>query len=249
MKFRLSARAGGGSPPPEEDARLCRQVLAAVFDATLRLLHPVCPFITEELWHLLAQVAPRRGLEGRGWNGAAAESAIIAPWPMADPALRLVEVEKTFGRIQEAIQAVRRIRQERNLSSKDTPEVLLDCASAAVAQSFEAQQALIRNLGAVASLNIGAGIAKPEGSVSEIFSDFKIFIPVPKANLEKEKQALLKRKAELENGVKREEQKLQNPSFVEKAPPAVVEAARKRIQELLHQLETVNKLIAAGEKS
>ena len=113
-----------------------QRVLAHVLDALLRLLHPMMPFLTEEVWHLLGQVAPRRGLSdpGRVPSGCgpeepreAAQSVMIAPWPESEPARRDAQIEARFARFQEVLRAVREVRSRQNVPPKKQIEFAVRC--------------------------------------------------------------------------------------------------------------------------
>ena len=87
-----------------------QRLLAHTLDTLLRLLHPIIPFLTEEVWQLLGQAAPQRGIE----KIRQAESSImIAAWPEADRARQDPRIEAQFARFQEVLRAVREIRAGR----------------------------------------------------------------------------------------------------------------------------------------
>ena len=96
---------------PEQRAA-AQRVLAHALDTLLRLLHPMMPFITEEIWQLLGQVAPSRAERRRSLSRrAAAESVCIAAWPVADTSrTRTPTIEARFADFQEVLGAVREIR-------------------------------------------------------------------------------------------------------------------------------------------
>ena len=98
-----------------------QRVLAHTLDALLRLLHPIIPFVTEEIWQLLAEAAPVRGV---GTPTPAAESIMIAPWPEADLARQNGEIEARFARFQEVLRAIRDIRTRQNVPPRKEVEFL-----------------------------------------------------------------------------------------------------------------------------
>jgi len=215
--------------PASDGARVCRHVLVASLDVLLRLLHPFCPFITEELWQLLGNALRAKGVSERS------ESIMIAPWPEAEAGHIRPEAERAFELIQEVVRRVRKIRQERNLTAADTPEVLLSFSG----EPAPLEERLYRSLGKLESVTAGRGIARPASCAVEVLPGLEIILPVPAADPEKETVALEKKKRDLEGYLQREEGKLRNPSFVEKAPAEVVEGARKRVEEARAQLRAV----------
>jgi valyl-tRNA synthetase len=214
-KFRF---AGGSA---SDTARVCRRVLVASLDVLLRLLHPFCPFITEELWHLLGD--------------ARSESIMIAPWPEAEAAHIRPDAERAFDLIQEVVRRVRKIRQERNLGAAETPGVLLSFPGEPPA----IEERLLRDLGKLEVVTTGRGLARPASCAVEVLPGLEIILPVPAADPEKETAALEKKRRDLEGYLQREEGKLRNPSFAQKAPVTVVEAARKRVEDARAQLRAV----------
>src|SRR4029078_709602 len=92
-----------------------QRVLAHTLDTLVRLLHPVIPFITEEIWQLLGQSAPERGLSVAS---AAAESVMIAAWPTADARRQDPAIEAQFARFQEVLSGLREVRARQNITPK-----------------------------------------------------------------------------------------------------------------------------------
>ncbi|HEY2893146.1 MAG TPA: class I tRNA ligase family protein, partial [Pirellulales bacterium] len=83
-----------------------QRILAGALDVLLRLLHPMIPFLTEEVWQRLGQLAPARGIEELE---PAAESIMIAPWPVADEARADEEIESRFAQFQELLAGLREV--------------------------------------------------------------------------------------------------------------------------------------------
>ncbi len=112
----------------DESQRVTAQrVLAHTLDTILRLLHPMIPFLTEDVWQRLGQVAPERGIDAAE---AAAESIMRAPWPESDPARQDAEIEAQFARFQEVLRAVRDIRARQGVAPKAALRFSVRCEAA-----------------------------------------------------------------------------------------------------------------------
>ena len=225
-----------------EDARICRRVIACSLDVLLRLLHPVCPFITEEMWSLLGAKLADRSLSAG--SGAASESILTAPWPAAGNYTRDTGALETFGTIQEIVRRVRKIRQERNISADQTREVLLAFSDAGAAKRISAEADLLKSLGDITKLTAATSISRPAACAVEVMPSVEVIVPLPAADTQKERESLGKERERLAAYVQREEAKLANPSFAGKAPPDVVDAARKRVEDARAQLKAVSEQIA-----
>ncbi len=101
-----------------------QRVLAHVLDTLLRLLQPIMPFITEEIWGLLNKVAAERGVPQ---PVAATESLMIADWPTPIPEHQDELIEQRFARFQSVLGALRKIRQSNDLSPKQEINFLIKC--------------------------------------------------------------------------------------------------------------------------
>ena len=134
-----------------------QRVLAHTLDTLLRLLHPMTPFVTEEVWQLLAAAAPARGID---CAATAAESVMIAPWPQSDPRRRNERIEAQFGRFQEVLRAVRDIRSRQNVPPRTQIDFAVRCddATAALLQPMEAYFA---SMAAARPPAWGPGVAAP----------------------------------------------------------------------------------------
>jgi valyl-tRNA synthetase len=224
--------------PGSADARVARQILGHVFDAALRLLHPICPFITEELWHLLAETLPDRGLFR---SQSAPEAVMAAAWPLADASLFDDEAEARFAAIQAVVQSVRKLRQERNLGRKDAPRVLIACASEAARERLAAEAGLIRERSSTDVLEIGVGIARPPNAASELLAGIgEVFLPLPETDRRQEIESLRKERAGVAGYIERESKKLSNRDFTARAPAAVIESTRLRLAEAEAKLGAID---------
>ena len=233
VKARLSGAEG-------DDAKnTVRTILVTVLDTLLRLLHPMVPFVTEEVWQRLADFAPRRGLVPR----AAAESVTIAPWPTLDeipiPSLKDAEFAAAIGRqftqFQEILRAIRDVRSRQNIPPKTEINCAVRCEDA-VTELLRPMRPYFKSMAGAVCQTWGTDIPLPAlsaGAVAgkaEVFVDLAGLIDLDAEIAKKEKEI-----AKLEGLAKAKEAKL-GSSFVDKAPPAVVEKERGVLADLQAQL-------------
>lgn len=226
----------------DEAARpLAQRVLVVVIDNLLKLLHPFAPFITEELWQKLNELAPVRGLHEQT---QAAESVMIAPWPELSSELISEELEARFERLQQTIVAVRNIRGQYKISPKEPLKLFMKCAPEVAAQ-MQAVAAQFDNLSRTMLEAAGLDITPPANAASFSLKDADGYIPLEGlVDNTAEKAKLEKQQAELKNQIAGSEKKLSNPNFVDKAPEHVIEAFRKTLAERQVQLENVTRMIS-----
>ncbi len=199
------------------DAQRSQLMLHAfsIIEGTLTILHPVMPFLTEELWH---------GLFGKG----ADDSISTTTAPTSNSLLVDEEVETRFEILQNVVEGIRRQRAEMEIPPGERLDVHLHVPDVMV--PFFAEQApTITSLGRCAELNIGSSVTKPVGSVADVVRGVEIFLIVAgKIDLEKERVRLTKEVDRLRNAVTGVEKKLDNASFIQNANPDIVEAERQK---------------------
>ena len=239
----------------DEFARpLAQRVLVVVIDNLLRLLHPFAPFITEELWQKLNELA---GVRGLNQQTAAADSVMIAAWPWqqmenSNPkseisdlseALISAELESRFERLQETVVAVRNIRGQYKISPKEPLKLFMKCSPEVAAQMYAVADQF-DNLSRTMLEAAGLDITPPPGAAGFSLKDADGYVPLDGlVDNTAEKAKLEKQQAELQKQIAGSEQKLGNPGFVDKAPPHVIDAFRKTLAERQAQLESVARMI------
>ncbi|MBU0616442.1 MAG: class I tRNA ligase family protein, partial [Planctomycetes bacterium] len=272
VKPRLFSRNDAGEMVRHDDesAQIAQQVLTWVLDQTLRLLHPVMPFVTEELWHRLNEAAPQRGIgqlhtvTSRGLQparsaqrGASPDSEIspaliVAAWPDASAWKREAAVEREMQALQDVIRALREIRNHvngirsaaRESAIKTLPRAVVK-AEADLAKALRDHEAMIHRLGQCEALEIGPDLTRPPESISKVLSGIEVYVPLSGlADLEIERKRLKKEREELGGHTRRLEGKLANEGFVSKAPAEVVERERTRLTELREKLAAVERNLA-----
>ncbi len=202
---------------------VAQRVLAHTLDTLLRLLHPVIPFITEEIWQLLGEACPQRGLDK---PTAAAESIMIAPWPTADAKRQDREIEARFARFQELLKALREVRSRQNIPPKTTVRFSVRC-DREMAKLLEPMLPYFETMGGATSVAWGPDVNPPSTRATanlpqcEVYVDLAGLIDVAAEVARKEKE-----RDNYEKQIKAKEAKLSNASFVERAPAAVVEGER-----------------------
>jgi valyl-tRNA synthetase len=208
IKPRLYGTQTGGA--------VARAVVAHVFDIALRLLHPVMPFITEELWQQL----PHHDL------GA---SISTAPWPRPADARDDASAAADFGAVQAVVTAVRALRAEYGVAPSHEVHVTLADAGPAVARAVTAEHDTIRRLARAAAVHLGAAPTEPSGSV--VLEDgTTVTVPLGELiDIARECARLGSEAARLQERVAAQERKLGNTQFVTRAAPAVVARERDKL--------------------
>lgn len=226
---------------------LVQQILLGVLDAIVRLLHPIAPFVTEEIWRRLADFAPVRGLTD---PVAATESVSIAPWPTVDESAIDPEIEARFAYFQEALRCVREARARQNVPPKTEVAFVVKC-STEIADLLAPMKEYIRAMTNSVATELGPNVEPPvlssnaTSAAMEVYVDVADLIDLPTEIAKKQKDV-----EKLDGFIKSKEAKLSG-SFVEKAPPQVVEKERASLEELKAQraanLETLERLQAAAD--
>jgi valyl-tRNA synthetase len=220
-----------------------QRVLAAVLDGVCRLLHPIMPFVTEQVWQALADAAPARGLPD---PSPAAESVCIAPWPEFPEAWDDPEAEQVVGLWQEVTKALRNLRSERNVPKEAKVEPTL-VASGEAAERLRRGEPFIRALTPAAGLTITAAAERPAGSAVTVLPEVEIILPLADLiDTEAESARHRKTLADLDRQLSGHRAKLSNESFVKNAPATVVEQARARVAELEAQRASLAALLGEG---
>ena len=210
------------SPDASPEAkRGTRQTLVRTLEALLRLAHPIMPFITEEIWQ---RVAPLAGVTG--------ETLMLQPYPIADPALIEPQAVAEMTWTMQFILGMRRIRGEMNISPGKPLPVLLQHASERDCERLAANRPYLDFLARTESVTVlEEGQPAPE-SATALVGELKLLIPMAGLiDKDAELARLDKEIGKITADLERTESKLTNPSFVEKAPEAVVRKERDRISE------------------
>ncbi|HEY3280011.1 MAG TPA: valine--tRNA ligase [Gemmatimonadales bacterium] len=200
--------AGGGPTVPQA-------VLAYCFDAALRLLHPVVPFISEELWQKLPGRAPD-------------ELLVVAEWPKPRPALDDAEADAEFGRVKTAIELIRSIRAEFRVSPKTRLRATIVARGGDRAATFSGERDTIQRLAHLESLatdgaSDGQGVHAVFGAGSEVVVALEGAIDV-----QQECRRLSGEMTRLDQQLAALATKLTNESFVSRAPADVVAREREK---------------------
>jgi len=208
-------------------ARLMTGFALGLFDQMLRLIHPVMPFISEELWQNLTGREP-------------GDSVSVMPFPVADPTLVSAGVEREFSLLQECVEAIRRMRQEAGAPPSKMIDVTIRAADLADFDMLERSSELLRRLARVDALVVSSNAAKPRLSATEVVRGLDVHVHLEGLiDVEKERAKTEKEIGRLEGQIRGTEGKLANEKFVANAPADVVDAEREKLRTYR---ETVEKL-------
>ena len=222
-----------------ETARTACGNLVNLFDAALRLLHPVMPFITEEIWHAMYEGKPPL------------KSIALAAYPAADDSQIDLAAETEMAILQDLIVSVRNVRAELKIESKVKVPVEVFAHEADVRRMME------QNLGAILSDRsagvekitfVDASLAKASGARSTARFDVHV-VYEKKIDAAAECERLKKELERIEREIGNGERQLSNEQFLAKAPAKVVEGLKARAQELkVLREKTVAKMSELGCK-
>ena len=216
-----------------------RRTLVRVLEAVLRLIHPLMPFVTEEIWQRVAPLAGRTG-----------PSIMLEPYPVPRPELDDPEAVEHMTWIKDLVLAIRRVRGELDLAPGRQVPVVLVNPSATERDRLAGGTAYVRALARVATLDVlEAGGPAPKAATA-LLGGLEILVPLEGIiDKDAEIERLERQLDKLGKNLGRSQAKLANPSFRDRAPAEVVDKERRRAAELEAfvgkleaQLETLHSL-------
>ncbi len=205
-------------------------ILFYVLMYSMKLLHPIMPFISEEIY----QKIPFKD----------AESIMISRWPEKDNSLIFEKEERGMETIKGVVTAIRNLKVVMNLQKETELEVYLSTPDKDTEKFLKEGEEIIKFLSRVKNLHIGHLTRRPEHSASGVVENVEIFMPVGElVDIEKEVKRLEKKKSDIEKELEKVRKKLKNKNFLEKAPADVIEKNREKEKSLTEEYNLLVKNI------
>jgi valyl-tRNA synthetase len=196
-----------------------RAVLLEVLEKTLRLLHPVMPFVTEEIWQRLPHEGP---------------SIMVAPYPVPEPGKSDVEDEAAMARVMRLITGIRTLRATYGVDRKRRIDVTVVAPIPADAEFVRAQSALVRHLAGLGTFEVVAEAPDAEGTLRQPVDGVELRVAMAGLfDVAAEKARLTRDLAKIDEEAASLGRKFENPQFASRAKPEVVAQARQRMEELV----------------
>ena len=215
-----------------KDQGLDRSVLPHVLETSLRLLHPVMPFVTEELWQRLQPTAKT--------------SIMVAPWPKPTKTLVDEKAEALFEQLKAVVAAIRNTRAELNVPLGSRPAIHLSSATPSVRTFFESHRALLQALAQAGDVNISANRQPLRQAAAAVVDGVEVLIPLAGLiDTDQEQKRLQQRIDELIKHLAQIEQRLRDTQFTTKAPKDVLDQTKARRTQLRDTLKKFSDHLAA----
>jgi len=217
-----------------------QSTLIEVLETLLRLIHPLMPFISEEIWQ---QVAPRAGIDG--------ETIMLRPYPQADGAADYGDSVADIEWVRQFILGIRQIRGEMDISPGKQLPVVLQHSSESDQRRADTYASLLQRVGRVESLTLLGDKEKPPAAATALLGNLRLLVPMKGViDVDAERARLEKQQDKLTADLGRTRAKLDNEKFVRNAPADVVTKERQRavefertIAQLGEQLEKLAELV------
>lgn len=206
-------------------------VATEVLEKVLRLLHPIMPFITEEIWQQL----PKK---------SSTDSIMISEYPKYDSTLKDEDAEKEINLIMQLVDSIRNIRGEMHIPPGMKSQVLLKTVSPDKLLLLRAHAEYVHSLIPISELHIAESVNPGKHFSTAVVGDIEIHIPLPAEIMDAEKTRLQKEIPKLEKEIDFVLGKLNNPQFRDKAPVQVVEKERSRAEQLKIELTRLKEKLA-----
>ncbi len=219
-KPRLYNKEGG------RDRKTAQYLLVTILRHTMELLHPFMPFVTEHIWQHL----PHTG-----------DSIAVAKWPGAlDYDLQADQVANMVV-IMDAIKGIRNMRAEMNVPLGKRSEVIAVPKTDSVREAVKAHEDYFKTLGWAEKVTLLAADApKPENATVAVVNGLEVYLLLKDLiDADKERARVAKEQATVEKEIARLEKKLGNQGFLAKAPEAVVEKEKKKLEDYKHKQESL----------
>ena len=208
-------------------------VLQQVFAAILQLLHPIMPFVTEEIWHKLPET-----------EGSIMQSSFPEPSDFLHDEESLREMDLLTG----VITCIRNIRGEMNIPPSSKVKIAIDVHDPEQREVLEQNVPHIKNLAKVDEITIGSGIPKPDASATAVVDRISVHVLLRGLlDFEEEKKRLNREIKKIEKKIDAGKKKLSNPGFLNNAPSHVVDEVRNKTDLLSAKLKKLNQHLGLFE--
>jgi len=221
-------------------------VLVRVLKTALQLLHPIAPFISEELYQRLRGF----GVELNAVDGGTAESIVVSSFPECNETQIYRDEHDEVELMKEIVVGVRNLRAVIGLHPSEKVSVVLLPETKKVRKQIEDNKGFILSLASLSGLEI-AKKDKPKKAIAHVIPGVEIFLPVEGLiDVGKETERIKKEIGKISKELERTEKKLSNPEFLERAPEEIVKKEREIFEELSFQIkkmeDVLNKLREIG---
>ncbi len=211
-----------------------RQTLIEVLEALLRLLHPLMPFITEEIWQ---QVAPRAGIDG--------ETIMLQAFPERDDGLDAGDAVADIDWVRQFILGIRQIRGEMDISPGKSLPVILQGSSTSDRVRSETYANLLRRVGRVESVTVLDDNDEPPAAATALLGGMRLLVPMKGLiDVDAERARLEKQRGKVSADLERARNKLGNEKFMNNAPADVVTQERARAAEFEKTIAQLDEQLA-----
>ncbi len=208
-----------------------RAVLLFTLERTLRLLHPLVPHVTEELWHSI----PHRG-----------DLLALARWPAAEEAPEDPEALVAMEVVYSAIRTLRNLRTENRLAPSSLPPAWVRPSGDDTAAVFRTQRAVILQQARVGALEfLAAGTPPPAGTAPSVTVHGEFYLALPTGGSPAERLALERERDKLATLLQKTEQRLADAGFRDRAPPEVLKATQEKARDLADRVRRIEEHLAA----
>jgi valyl-tRNA synthetase len=223
----VKPRINGDSGEASREA--ARATLVHVFDRILRLLHPLIPFVTTELWTRLPW--PEGG-------EARPEDLIVAPWPESEPELEDDQAEAGMIELQEMVTQVRSLRKEYGVGEGQRVRITLAGARPFFREVVESKAAALVRMARISDVDMADEIPEGIGAHAVLKTGTEVFLPLEDLiDLDRERERISGEVRRIEGQLGGVEKKLANDGFTSNAPAEVVEREREKAESMREQLD------------
>lgn len=217
-----------------QDRLICQRNLVFVLDTALRLLHPIMPFVTEQIYQELP-------------GEKESEFLMMATWPDADSLAQYInaDAERAIGLVTQTVSGIRSTRARYGLSPKVELSVVVKPENDQVESLFNEQQSLIASLGKVTINLVDQNAEKPQESSVVLSEGVEVYVLLSGlVDFEVERARLEKQYASLEKDRTKFEKKLSNQGFLSKAAPEIIEKDRVKLADIIDTMQRLEEQLA-----
>lgn len=198
-----------------------------MYENILKMLHPIIPFITEEIYHLIKDISEDQSISKE-------------QYPQFREDLISLELEEEFLLLQQMIEEIRSLRANIKIPPHQKMPVKISTINEKYCQFLETQKSVITILCKCSDLQIGNNLEKPENSLSSVIREVSIYLTLDDTiDFSKERERHVKEIERLERNISGSEKKLSNEGFVAKAPADVIAYEREKLESMKASLEKV----------